>query len=275
MQVSILAVHAGMVCRGAHAGALEEGGHGFRIPPGPDVQDGAAFCPACPIGHGFMPTRDLQNPESEVVPAHGHAEPRWIPQCEEGLDVSSDTGGRRGCQCNPAGFRMPFPKGRKVEVVLAEGVSPLADAMGLIHRHRSDRHRKAGRSKVGLNEPFRRHEEKATRAVLEGRQRPLDFLRVLARCDGCGADSSPLQTVDLIRHEGHKGADDEADSSAIQSRNLIPDGFPASRGQDGEHIAPRSRSQHHRLLRRAEARMAPMPFEQNLELMQGRTRWCS
>ena len=263
-----------MVRRGPHTSALEEGGHGFRIPSGPDVEDGAARCPARPIGHGIMSTGDLQDPEGEVVPAHGHAKPCWIPQCEEGLNVSGDTRGGRGRQCNPAGFGMPLPNCDQVEVVLAERVPPLAHAMRFIHSHRADRHRLTGRSKGRLNQPFRRHEEETTRAVLEGRQRPLDVLGVLARRDRCRAESSPLQTVDLIGHQGHKGADDETDATAIQSRDLIPDGFPTSRGQDGQDIAPRGRGHHHGFLCRPEVRMPPMPFKQHLELVQGRTRWC-
>ena len=114
-----------------------------------------------------MPTGDLQDPEGEVAPAHGHPEPRRIPQCEEGLNVSGDPRGGRGRQRNPAGFGVPFPKDHKVEVVLAEIVSPLTDAMRFIHSHRSDRHRLTGHRKGRLNEPFRRHEEETTRTVLE------------------------------------------------------------------------------------------------------------
>ena len=167
---------------------------------------------------------------------------------------------------------MPGPEGGQAEIVLAEGMAPLANAMGLVHSNGPNGHGPAGRLEGRLSEPFGGNEEKPTRTVLEAGQGALDLFGVKARGDGHRCDAGLFQSFHLIGHQGDQGADDETDPAPVQSGDLIADGLATAGGEDRQDIPPGGRLHHHWFLGRPEGRMSPMLMKQRLEIGQGRTR---
>ena len=153
--------------------------------------------------------------ESKIGPAHWHPEPGRVSESKLGDDVIGHTGRGGGGQGNPAGFGMPGPEGGQAEIVLAEGMAPLANAMGLVHSNGPNGHGPAGRLEGRLSEPFGGNEEKPTRAVLEAGQGALDLFGVKARGDGHRCDAGLFQSFHLIGHQGDQGADDETDPAPV------------------------------------------------------------
>ena len=149
-----------------------------------------------------MPFRNLCDMEPKVGPAHRHAETHRFPKSELGDDVIGHAGGGGGGQGDPAGIGVPGPKDRQVEVILAEGVAPLTDAVGFVHGNGSDGHGPASRLEGRLLEPLGCNEEKPARAVLEAGQGTLDFLGMKARCDGHRSNAGLFEALDLVGHQG-------------------------------------------------------------------------
>ena len=152
-----------------------------------------------------------------------------------------------------------------MEVIGAEGMSPLADTVGFVDGNGAHGHVAAGCFEGWILEPFRRHKQKATRAMSKPGQLLIQPVGAQGTRDGLSRETGFLQSRHLIGHQRHQGADHQTHPATVQTRHLVADGLAASRGKDGEHILSRSCGLDHWHLVLPKLRVTPVLLQQDLE----------
>ena len=144
---------------------------------------------------------------------------------------------RRGKGRDRHAQRLPqFPD---AQVVGAEVMAPLADAMGLVHRDEADTdppqhgHRGAG------GKPLGREVEQLQIARLERGPDGVVLFRRVARGKRTGAHTGLLQGADLVAHQCDQRRDHQRHAAAQQCGQLVAERLAPARGHDGQHVAPR------------------------------------
>ena len=132
----------------------------------------------------------------------------------------------------------------KTQVVRAEVVTPLADAVRLVHNEQADRARQETVEEVAVLEALRGEIQNLTFA-------PLNLLMELARlagrqvgvhCQRIHADG--IQLVELVLHESDERADDERQPGHQDRRKLIDERLSAAGRHDHDGIAATQHSLH-------------------------------
>ena len=218
-----------------------------------------------------MPLPHLVHSKGQVAPAHARPDPVWTLHSQKPLDVLCDPLRSCGRQGDPTGLRMPPAHPCEVQVVRAEGMTPLAYAMGLVDGNGADIHGPAGRFERRLCQPFRRDEKESTGPEPEIVQDALHFSATQSGPQGIGTDALLSQAIHLVAHQGDERTDDKADASAMEAGYLIADRFPAAGGQDGQCIATGRCREYDGNLRWPEGGEAPMGAQDGLQGGQRRT----
>ena len=115
-------------------------------------------------------------------------------------------------------------------------MSPLADAMSFIHGDARNVGPAQHRQGAHGRQSFRRHIEQAQITRVQGRQDRVVFIFGIGRGQGAGANTRLFQRAHLIAHQGNQGRHDQCDPIPHQRRQLITQGFPATRGHDGQRV---------------------------------------
>ena len=123
------------------------------------------------------------------------------------------------------------------EIVGAEVVAPLADAMRLVdgeERRPDALHQRGG---AGRGEALGGHVEELQAAGVEGGEDLLHLGALGLRGEGAGGDAGGAQRADLVAHQRDERRDDEGDAGAGQRRELVAERLAAAGRHDGEDVA--------------------------------------
>ncbi len=236
----LLIVQARVVAGGGEAVVAEGLADPFHVGPGGAVDDAAA-APALPQQLQQAPGLFLRalHVEKEVFPVEARDHGPGLPKPQEPDDVRPDLPGgrsREGRQKGPPG--QSLHKVRDLQIAGAEILSPLADAVGLVHGHQGDV-RPGGKVEEALGgQPLRGHIDDLIGAPAG----PSQGLAVLGKAQG-GIEISRrnpglAQGHDLILHQGDQGRHHQGDPRQHQGGNLIAHGLAGAGGHDAQNILP-------------------------------------
>ena len=126
---------------------------------------------------------------------------------------------------------------RDAQIVGAEVMAPLRDAMGFIHRNHGQPRSSQAFGKAWNRHPLGSHVEKPETAFVERSPGRLAVIRLISRGEGGGVDPGRLKRAHLVAHQGDKRGDDHGEAAPHQRRQLIAHRLSASGRHDGEHVA--------------------------------------
>ena len=152
--------------------------------------------------------------------------------------------------------------GRQLEVVGAEVVPPLGDAVRLIDDEHADVGPLKRLDEAGAREALRRDVEQAYLAPAHPRERLAVLGLPLLAVDQHRAPSgSALEPGNLVGHQRHQRRDDDRQVIAQQRRQLVAQRLAGTGRHHHQHIAPAKRSLYRLLLPRAEGSEAEVLVE--------------
>ena len=125
------------------------------------------------------------------------------------------------------------------QVIGAEIMAPLADAMRLIHRDQIDIDPAQQGHGARRRQPLRRDVQQFQPPIVQRLKDILGFLIGIARGQRPRLDPHRLQRAHLIAHQGNQRRDDDGHPVTTQGRQLKTQRFPAARRHDGQCVAPR------------------------------------
>ena len=129
----------------------------------------------------------------------------------------------------------------EAEVVRAEVVAPLRDAVRLVDDEQADA---GGAQRLGearRREALGRDVEQAHLTGGGPRQGGAIGRRVLLGVDdGRAPGSDPFEPLDLVLHERHERRDHHGEVVAHEGRQLVAERLARARGHDDEHVARRA-----------------------------------
>ena len=204
---------------------------------------------------GLLPVADIHDARSGNAVAHGQELPGLV------LALPDDVGQVRPLETALEKVLLLESETVHDVVVRPEVIAPLRDAVRLVHDDERDgEDGQVTLEKPGL-EPFGGDIQEFAFAVGGVVQGKVHFVSAESGMDGDGLDSTACQVLDLVLHQGDEGRDHEREAVAHHGRHLETHRFPASGGEDGEHVAARKRLFDDALLHRPEAFMPPIGFQ--------------
>jgi len=130
------------------------------------------------------------------------------------------------------------------EVVGAEVVAPLADAMRFVHGDQARADAPEERQCCARGEPFGRHVKELQPAFVEACEDGLRFLLGVAGSQRAGLDPGFAQAADLVAHERDEGGDHDGHAAPHERGQLEAERFAAAGRHDGQRVAPRRHGGH-------------------------------
>ena len=121
-------------------------------------------------------------------------------------------------------------------------MTPLADAMRLIHRDQAALRPPQKPESGPGGQPFRRHVEQLQPTLVDGVKDLFRLFIGIAGRQSPRLDPHSLQRANLIAHQGDEGRDDDGHPVPTQGRQLETQGFAATRRHDGKGVLPRQHS---------------------------------
>ena len=175
-----------------------------------------------------------------AIEARGDAHRVAQPQARD--DVGGDLRRRRGGRGDERLRAQPARRVGEAEVVRAEVVAPLRDAVRLVDDEQPDVRRAQRLGEARRREALRGDVEQAHLARGGARQRGAVGRRVLLGVDQRGAArGDALERLDLVLHERHERRDHHREVVADQRRQLVAQRLAGARGHDDEDVARRRR----------------------------------
>ena len=158
----------------------------------------------------------------------------------------------------------------QVAVVGAEVVAPLADAVGLVDGDQAERQFgqpvQHGAGGQALGRDVEQVQLARPRRAPDGRA----LVQRHAGVEPRGGHALLLQRLDLIGHQGDQRRDYQAQAAPQDGGNLVADALAAAGRQHRQHVAPGQNGLDHRLLKAAEAAVAPDARQQGAGVRQAR-----
>ena len=140
-------------------------------------------------------------------------------------------------------------KFRDFQIAGTEILSPLGDAVGLIHRQKIDGQLPGQRQKPLSQQPLRGNIDDFVPALPQVSVHQPQLLPSQRAVDVGGRNAGTFQRHHLIAHQGDQGRHHQRDSRQQQSRDLIAQAFPSAGGHDAEDIPTSQLGIDERLLR--------------------------
>jgi len=233
-------------------------------PPGGRIDDGHSL----PLGPEQIvesihllrrsPDRDHRPGEVGAVEAlhHHHGVPE--PELLGDLCLHPGGGGGRDGQYRRRQRLTCLPE---AQVVRPEVVAPLADAVGLVHRHQHDPDPLKEGAEPRTPESFRRHEEESDPTALHRRGHPPGLPGRECGAEVGRRDPRRRTPGDLVGHEGDEGAHHQGEAVQEGGRDLVGDTLSAPGGEDSQGIPPRQDGLHEFPLSRAKVGIPQMPLK--------------
>ena len=176
-------------------------------------------------------------------------------------DVVPHMGGGRGRECahhRTAG--QAVHKGFDAQVAGPEVLSPLADAVGLVHRHHADGPLLCKPLEAGHFQPLRCHIDDLVPAFPGAAQHQGLLVIVQAVVQKRRRHARLHQCPHLILHQADQRRHHDGDARQKQRRHLIADGFTRTGGHHRQYILPGKQAADDLLLPGAEAVVAKYLF---------------
>ena len=266
-------VQLGMVGRSPDAPALQKAGGLIHLPGGAAVDDA---CVAALFQHKIQQLLRFlagQGPpglkiEVRTVKAGGHL--IGFLQGQLFPDVVPHMGGSRGRECThhrTAG--QAVHKGFDAQVAGAEVLSPLADAMGLVHRHHTDGPFLRKPLEAGHFQPLRCHIDDLVPALPGAVQHQGLLVVGEAVVQKRRRHTGLHQCPHLILHQADQRRHHDGDARQKQRRHLIADGFARTGGHHRQYILPGKQAADDLLLPGAEAVVAKNFFQDAVRVFHG------
>ena len=244
---ALLAPEAGVV--GQHLGpqrALQRAGQVLGLGARARVDDGRARPvvreragdPRALVGRAAA----RHHGEGQVRAIEAGGDPHRVAQPQARDDVRRDLRRRRGGRGHERLRAQPARRVGQAEVVRAEVVAPLRDAVRLVDDEQPDVRglaaprrspaTRSARARCRAGAPRRRRPARSDGAVGPG---------VLLGVDHGGAPrGDALEPLDLVLHQGHERRDHHREVVAHQRRQLVAQRLARARGHDDEHVARRA-----------------------------------
>jgi hypothetical protein len=232
-------IQAGMVGQGGVAGLGQGGGDGLGLGAGGAVDDAREATAAADeveeLGAGLVLRAEG---ERQVRPVEAAEEGRRLAAFEETLgDLRAGVGVGGGGQRDGLDAAEPGAQGADAEIVRAEVVAPLADAMGLVDGEELDAGAGEQARRAGGGEALGRHVEELQAALVEGLEDGLALVGRIGGGERPGRNAGLRQRADLVAHERDERRDDEGDAVAHQGGQLVAERLAAARRHDREDVA--------------------------------------
>ena len=150
-----------------------------------------------------------------------------------------------------------FTETADLEIVRAEVIAPLRDAVGLVDHYIINVQDLQIAAEQTCAETLRGDIEELAAAVCGVVQRVVHLMTVHSRMHGDGPDAAGLQILHLVFHKGDKRSDHQSRAVLQQSGNLETDALASAGGQDSESVATLQGGVHDLLLHGPEGVVAP------------------
>ena len=141
-------------------------------------------------------------------------------------------GGGGGERQSALGAAEPAVTG-ELQVVGAEVVPPLGDAVRLVDGEERDPHPGDRLPEALVAEAFRGDIEKAEGPLPDAAHQVADLPGVERRVEPGGGHATAGELVDLVLHQGDQGRDHQGEAGEEQGRDLVAERFAAAGGEDG------------------------------------------
>ena len=176
-------------------------------------------------------------------------------------DVVPHMGGGRGCErAHHRTAGQAVHKGFDAQVAGPEVLSPLADAVGLVHRHHTDSPFLRKPLEAGHFQPLRCHIDDLVPALPSAVQHQGLLVVGEAVVEESRRHTGLHQCPHLILHQADQRRHHDGDARQKQRRHLIADGFARTGGHHRQHILPGKQAADDLLLPGAEAVVAEYLF---------------
>ena len=233
----VLGLHATVVVTGHVALFAQRGGQRLGLGPCAAIDDAGL-----PLASGSK-AKDLTaravlgaKGQMDIGPVEAAQEGAWRLRVEQLLNdfFLGFLIGRRGK--GRQGHAQRLAQLADAQVIGAEIMAPLADAMRLIHRDQADADTPQHPHRRPRSKPFRRHVQKLQPPRLDRLPDGFGLFLGIARGERTGGDASLLQGTHLITHQGDQRRDHHRDPLPHQGRQLKAQGFAATRRHDGQNV---------------------------------------
>ncbi len=177
--------------------------------------------------------------EAEVRPVEAaHEDPVVGLEPEPARDLAPDELGRRRRHGEDGRTPERFARLGEPEVVRAEVVTPVGDAVRLVHREEG--HLKTGeRLAKALAAPaLGRHVEELDLAPRDEREDPILLLPVLRAVEEGRLEPPRPELVHLVLHQGDERRDGDRGPGEEERRELVEERLAPAGREDGEHVLP-------------------------------------
>ncbi len=238
--VSLPLRQARVVAGGREARPRQRRGGSLGLAPGPAIGQGRLAGRAsgkereerlhrAPLDHGVEPDVRAVEPAGDHRRAWGQETPGHLVP---------DLGGGRGRERDPGTAGERRQRVRNGEVVGAEGMAPLADAVRLVDGDEGEEAGSAQRGEAPRPQPLRRDVDEVELAGGEGLLRlpPFPGAHHALADQGRGPDPAAAKRVALVPHERDERRDDEGGPGERHGRDLVGHRFPAARRHQGEDV---------------------------------------
>ena len=151
---------------------------------------------------------------------------------------------------------------RDFEVWRTEIITPLRNAMRLVHGNHGDGHTLEIDLEMVRLKTFRRNVQKAVfrieKDIVDG---GLYFALPHSGIDGTGLDAAGAQMLHLVLHQRNERGNHDAEAALDERRHLKADGLAAARGKQRQCVAVLQNRKDNVLLQRPEAVVPPIPLQ--------------
>ena len=143
-----------------------------------------------------------------------------------------------------------------LQIAGAEVLSPLGDAVGLVHGHQRDGNFPGESGKSLAAQALRRDIQQLVGPLIGPAVHQPDLVRGQRAVEVGGVHPGLPQGGHLVLHQRDEGGDHQSDPGQHQSGDLVAQGFSASGGHDPQDVPPGENRTDQPLLTRAEAVIA-------------------
>ena len=175
----------------------------------------------------------MHDGEVQVLPPETGDDDSGVAQLEGAQDVLAHGVRGRSGEGNGLGVAQLRAGAAQAQVVRAEVMPPLAQAVRLINGQQGDGHAAQQAHEALLRKAFRSN---INNLQTSGAQIPHHlsvFVRAQGGVDRGSGDVALLQGIHLVLHQRDEGRNDNREAGAAQGRELVAEGFAAARGHDG------------------------------------------
>ena len=232
-----------MVRQGFDPGVPQRGGHVLRLPAGEAVHDRGLPRPLAQHGRQHGQRTPLRpDPVADVRAVEARDQELGVVHPQPCRDVGADTRGRGGGQRHEGDFGNLLAQRAQGQVVGPELVSPLRDAVRLVHRDETDAQPPQEVREAGQRDPFGRHVEQLEITPERGAPDLRGLVRTHRAVQAAGGDAAGAERVHLVLHERDQRRDHERQPVARERRKLVAERLAAAGGHE-HHGVPSGEGQ--------------------------------